>query len=443
MKNIIIINGNTDLNRGDQALIWESARVVQDIYDNDVSISLIESGSNAEDIERQIVQTRNLGYTFLSPILKHPNRFSSQNDSVQYRIVDYCKWGVIALFDLFASVLLLSRFSLFNVIGSKLFNKRDRQTVNAIKSADAIYIKGGGFMHSYGKFTDPYLTYYSLYLALLAIRYKKEIFILPNSIGPLKNSLSRFIIKYIFKRSKFVSARENISKQFVEDQLHIKCQLYSDLGYYLTKSEINTSEYLSNNNIPLDKPKVGITLRPYRFPESDNPADKYQNYIDSIVSFATYLSDKNYHVVFCAHTMGPSAHEQDQIAIEDVLKKLPTTVTHSYICNESLNCRDIMSIYSTFEYLVGTRFHSVIFSQNVNVPTIAISYGGNKGDGIMKDLKLDEFVIPMNQISAEKLISSFDKIIERKEEYKESLHRLHLTHAKERESLINDISALV
>ena len=32
MKQILIIPGNTDLNRGDQALVWESVRLAEDVY---------------------------------------------------------------------------------------------------------------------------------------------------------------------------------------------------------------------------------------------------------------------------------------------------------------------------------------------------------------------------------------------------------------------------
>lgn len=52
MKKIILIPANTNLNRGDQALIWESIRLVCDLYAK-VDISLIEAGIQPDDIQRQ------------------------------------------------------------------------------------------------------------------------------------------------------------------------------------------------------------------------------------------------------------------------------------------------------------------------------------------------------------------------------------------------------
>ena len=32
MKKVLLLPNNTDLNRGDQALVWESIRLIEDIY---------------------------------------------------------------------------------------------------------------------------------------------------------------------------------------------------------------------------------------------------------------------------------------------------------------------------------------------------------------------------------------------------------------------------
>ena len=72
MKKIILIPSNTDLNRGDQALVWESIRLINDVFGQEkVQVSLIETGDNEQDRSRQNNQTRQLGYSFIRPILKH------------------------------------------------------------------------------------------------------------------------------------------------------------------------------------------------------------------------------------------------------------------------------------------------------------------------------------------------------------------------------------
>ena len=63
----IIIPGCSDLNRGDQALGWETKRIAEDAgYMGHYSIL-------AEDGE-PIIQSQNEGYEILTPVLGHPSR---------------------------------------------------------------------------------------------------------------------------------------------------------------------------------------------------------------------------------------------------------------------------------------------------------------------------------------------------------------------------------
>lgn len=438
MKKIIIVPGNTDLNRGDQALIWESVQLVKEVYGPGTEIFLIESGNNREDVRLQTGQTATLGFTFLKPVLKHPGRrrAGKKTKTVHYSKWDIVCWGGQAVADLLVSVLLLSKVSFFNRLGKGALTEEERQTLKTFKEADAVYIKGGGFIHSYGKVTDAYLTFYSLFLPLLAFRYRKPVFVLPNSIGPLKNKWSFWLAKKVLKRCRFLSVRESISAGFVEKELGISCLRFPDLGYYLTSSDMDVPAYLQKWNIPLSVRKVGITLRPYRFPASLNPEEQYAFYISSIVDLVVYLKDIGYYPVFVAHTLGPSAHEDDRVAIEEVIRRIPQGTGFGYIHDYNLNCRDMMSLYGSFDVFVGTRFHSVIFAQNMNVPTIAIAYGGNKGVGIMEDLGMKDFVIPIEKVSGAELCHVFRRLISQRGACMDKLSGIRKELAERREDML-------
>ncbi len=58
--------------------------------------------------------------------------------------------------------------------------------------------------------------------------------------------------------------RENISKQFL-DSLDVNSKLYPDLGFFLKPSETDMRDYLTAHGVPVDRKKVVMTLRPYRF----------------------------------------------------------------------------------------------------------------------------------------------------------------------------------
>ena len=204
-------------------------------------------------------------------------------------------------------------------------------------------------------------------------------------------------------------------------------------------------EYLTAHGVPIDKKNVIITLRPYRFLGKSNPHELFQKYIKSFVCLVSHLVKKEYHITFMAHTLGPSSHEDDRLAIREVVDALPKDLCTHISCIEDfeLTCKDVEKIYSYYDYMVGTRFHSVIFALNVNVPSIAIAYGGNKGKGIMNVLDNDEYSIDMDKIDETSLISIFDNLEINREKYLANLQTKKEEIQKQRNDLINCIREIL
>ena len=93
--------------------------------------------------------------------------------------------------------------------------------------------------------------------------------------------------------------------------------------------------------------------------------------------------------------------------------------------------------------MVGTRFHSVIFSLNVGVPSIAIAYGGNKGKGIMRVLGNDDFSIDMDKVRNDELVKVFKKLESERKNYLKNLTGKRKIINVQRETLIGEIRALL
>ena len=104
-----------------------------------------------------------------------------------------------------------------------------------------------------------------------------------------------------------------------------------------------------------------------------------------------------------------------------------------------MNCRDVEKIYSYYDYMIGTRFHSVIFALNVKVPSIAIAYGGNKGKGIMSVLGNDEYSIDMDKIHRNTLLDMFKILETNRESYLSNLKQKRHLIDKERQRFVEEI----
>ncbi|MCF6222643.1 MAG: polysaccharide pyruvyl transferase family protein [Flavobacteriaceae bacterium] len=441
MKKVLIVPSNTDLNRGDQSLTWASIDLVNSIYKNNkVNIFLYEN-KNKQSAETN-KQTSKLGYPFLTRILAHPGRNDTKKQ-VRFTILILLKWGTIAIYDLITTLLLLAPLKTLNYIGFLFLSEDKRKTYKKFHELDALFVKGGGFLHSYGSLVDPYVMYFQLFDVMLAQKLGIKTFILPNSVGPLKNRFARRIVINTFKKCNKIYVREGVSNKFLNEN-NISNFQSPDLGFYLAPSKRCFVNYLNELGVDLENKKnIAITLRPYRFDGKENADELYSSYISNITSVINYLLKSNVGVTLIAHTIGPSAHENDNIPLLEIYNDNKNKKGLTYLHDIKLDCRDLEKIYSYYDLVIGTRFHSVIFSLNVGTPCIAIAYGGNKATGIMKDMNLGVYVVPIEDPDSEKIINLIGSVFNNLEEYKMKIDTYKKTITKERKSLVLDLKNIL
>ena len=152
-----------------------------------------------------------------------------------------------------------------------------------------------------------------------------------------------------------------------------------------------------------------------------------------------WLYNHDYVPVLVEHTFSQSYHERDIICINEVVQMLDESIKYCVLDDLSLDCKQLKNIYSCFDYIIGTRFHSVIFSIAERVPAIAISYGGNKGQGIMNDYDLSDYVISIENVQGNMLIGRFKKLILHEEIVKKKLDEMINKQNQEKKRLINII----
>ena len=436
----IIVPGVTDLNKGDQALVWEAHRLIKDtnLYDK---VYILSSGSTEEEKIRLCQQSLDKGYEMIDNILRHPRKGKHRNEEyIKESSVEMIRQIKNAVFDFLCTAFLLLICNKL-VLVKKIFSIKIYQTVKQFKEADAVFVKGGGFVHAYGEKTAPYLMWYFLFYVRLAKRLNKMVIFLPNSYGPFDGFTVKNQVRKVFSQLDLVYARECVSAESLGNLLNKKIVEEMDLGFFLQKGEEKKAiEMLAKYNLSDSDRIIGITVRPWRFPGSQNSKELYLQYIKSVTDLVHHIVGKGYKVALCNQSLGPNSHEDDRNAIQDLLKG----IKHSSVVwiNENLTCEELKALYSNFYFFVGTRFHSIIFSLTSLIPSIAIGYGGNKARGIMSDFNLDEFVIQIDDVESDLLISTFDNAIGRYNEIKHKLSRSMVSVLESRNRLIKDIQSL-
>jgi colanic acid/amylovoran biosynthesis protein len=426
----IIIPGCSDLNRGDQALVWETKRIAED------------AGFKGEyyltsEKNEPVAQSEKFGLNIIRPILEHPSRLFDNKNNVNYTPFLKFKWGIVALNDLLVSLLFLNKIT--RVILKNFISTEKKNSISVMENSSAFFVKGGGLIHSYGGITATYSIYFSVYHIILASSLKKPIYIMPNSFGPFEGLFVKKIVKYAFKKCKFISAREAYSQAMVKKELGMEIENYPDLAFFLSNSDLDKHEIFKKHNLPYDKKIVALTMRPHRFPKSKTPKEDYLKFKLEIALFIKWLTREGFMPLLIEHTFAINNHENDGSCIKDVVDLLDKNCEFRVFSNKEFTCHELKSVYSYCDYIIGTRFHSVIFSISNNVPGIAITYAGNKGQGIMKDIGIENLTIPIDLVSSKVLQDKFTFLLRNESIVKEKILKYNILASKKRNEFIKSL----
>lgn len=295
--------------------------------------------------------------------------------------------------------------------------------LEALNSSDLVLSCGGGFMQcrSVKEFLSDFIYHYTQ-LELVRLVGKKY-FIFAQTVGPF-SSFVKVAITKIMNSAEAVLARESISFNYVKNS-YPKAKLFNTADIaFLLKKEKQPMKFLE------DKIKVGVTVREWSFPGTNNRKQAQENYIRAFVEFFDSTMDNNkYEFYLMPQVIGPGK-DNDLVYSQKILNR--TKSKNIRIIKDDLDPRKIKYIYSKMDYFIGTRMHSNIFSLSEYIPCLAISYD-YKTDGIMKMAGQQDYLIKIENISAKLLNEKFQAMVHDKN-YKEKL-RLSVPKIKEKAKL--------
>src|SRR5690554_2759753 len=258
----IIVPGVTDLNKGDQALVWESHRLVKDtqLYDE---IFILNSGDTPEEKSLLCQQSIDHGFKMIENILQHPRRGNHKKDEhIKESKTELAKQIKNAGLDFLSTKTLIEICNNLPLV-KKLYSEKVYNTVKEFSEADAVFVKGGGFIHAYGEKTAPYLMWYFLFYVRLAQKLNKKVIFFPNSFGPFHGLTVKRQVRSVFDNLDLIYARENVSAQSLGQLLNKEIPVEMDLGFFLQKgNQSDAQKILNKYNFTKEDKIVGITIRP-------------------------------------------------------------------------------------------------------------------------------------------------------------------------------------
>lgn len=353
-------------NRGINALTRGEIRLAQEIYGEDVEVTILSFTVKTDRVHKIVIQGKTVEVTELA---------YKKNDVVM---------------NYFLSLVgLKSRF------------------ITMMKEADAVWdiSEGDRFSDIYGNLR--YLQHFMI--KQTANRASHKLVIMPQTIGPFQRGWAKSTAKRILKRAHKVYVRDNVSRQCVVDELKagVPVTYCPDMAFYMPKNETVTFPEITLNP---DKKTVGINISAllynggYSKSNMFNIKVEYGQMVDRVVE---WFHQKNYQIVLIPHVMTENFEVEDDYRLclklcEKYKGKSVDVQTVAKMYKED----EIKALISKCDVFVGSRMHACIGAISTCVPAIPLAYS-RKFIGIWKELELSQCVIDLT--SAE----SIDEILAR------------------------------
>lgn len=286
---------------------------------------------------------------------------------------------------------------------ARLLPKEVAAEFTALARADLVVSVGGGYLR--GRADLPSTVSIGLLLLPLWIaqRFGVPVVFGPASYGPFATRFQRASVRRVLGRAAVVSAREDISLRLLADEGVPERILRRDVDSAFAFTGRAERDWRAELGIPEGARLVLVTAREYL------PAAQQAAYEQAVAdALGRILAEEGTHVVLAPQVTCAYHADDDRIAQGRIAALTAHPRVHS-VDDAEITHHEIVALYAAADLMIGTRFHSVIFSLVAHVPVIAISYE-RKGRGIMRDLGLEHWVIDMAEVTAENLSGLYDEL---------------------------------
>jgi colanic acid/amylovoran biosynthesis protein len=266
--------------------------------------------------------------------------------------------------------------------------------IQAIAEADLVVGLGGGYLNGSASLAGTLNVLFLLLPLWLATRLHRPTVLAPQSYGPFGRRAQVRLVRFCLNRVTCVVAREDISVgQLRAAGVHShRVQRGVDSAFALRPEQEPVRAGAGDGH-----PRVGITARAWL------PEPAQQSYERSLAGLTDWLQGRGAVVTLVPQVTSDYHGDDDRL----VSRRVASYCTSSPdIIDTRLDHRALRALYADLDFVVGTRFHSVIFSLTAGTPALAIEYE-HKTSGIMSDLGLNEWVIPITEVTTERLCDLF------------------------------------
>jgi colanic acid/amylovoran biosynthesis protein len=286
-----------------------------------------------------------------------------------------------------------------------------RRTVAAYDRANLVVSAPGG-----PYFGDIYVGHEIVHwwYVLLAVLFKKSLFLYAPSAGPFKNRLMNPIRRWLYPKFSVLVSREEISARYIEALLGGRCrvEVTADSAIQSSFRPYSRQDWFAGDRAALrDRLLVAVSLNDYRYPGSHDPQAMKDAYNAAMIEVLNDLAARNHaHLLFLPQLYG-RVHN-DAPYLEAMGKRLRTDTSWEVV-DPSLDSDMQRRLFAMCDLHIASRYHPAIFGHIACVPGICIYYE-HKALGFMQQLGLERFAFDIRSLRAAEMLATLSDLLQQR-----------------------------
>lgn len=289
-------------------------------------------------------------------------------------------------------------FSKKGIIGLSLdlLLKIKKPYIHDLKNADmVIFAPGACGLHKYN-----YGHWIKLYITMLLLKNKKNFIVFHGcSMGPFDSHL--YLLKKILNKPDLIMLRDRTSVQEFR-------KVRMDVSRYPVTGDSAMIIKTEKRKTTVKEKIVGIIPMDFSRMSVNHVSSENERMIKCFADVVNYLYRR--YEISKIHII---SHIPEDKKEQQIIKRIINQINFKIKC-EIINHTSPIDMFKEYENLyfcISARHHGGAFALKMGVPSICIAYE-HKAFGFYKQYGLEEYVIDINKLTSDSLISCLDKGIE-------------------------------
>jgi colanic acid/amylovoran biosynthesis protein len=328
------------------------------------------------------------------------------------------------------------------------FYSRNRY-LRQLQESDIVAALAGG-----DSFSDIYgqerLWYVSL-PQILALLMKRPLVLLPQTVGPFKTAIGRFVARYILRHAHWIYTRDAESLEEVERLLGHKPEKASfafDMGFALDPLPPPPEVIEMIHNLRLKGTLIGLNVSGLLDAGGYTRANQfglqfdYREMIQRVITF--FANQQGVQVLLVPHVLGgPENMESDVAACQRISETLGAGLRgRVYTLPANLNHHQIKWVIGQCDFFLGSRMHACIAAVSQAVPAVGLAYS-RKFAGVFRSLGVLELVVDLTEQDIGGVLSLVKERFHQRDDVKQKLQSIAPILRKSVLDLFEDIGRRV